>query len=242
MAGSISGIQEKQIKKKILIFGLEDTLIPGKIDHKVNMSSVYEILSNLKALEEKFYFHALLVSAYSEAVAMEKIKKFKLDQYFKPENIFTVTKAYIDSKEELDRTLYLKGIENDREFQDEFIKQVTIDNYASGNKVPKEQMLLIGHDLLLEGFYTLRYSQIDFALLKESLSYSRQKLGRMIKGVPYIRRKWPDIRDLILGKAKKPDYKFMESYVYSRLNEGLLGGTTIKAETIITKKPEAKAK
>ncbi|MFH0714797.1 MAG: hypothetical protein V1847_04010 [Candidatus Diapherotrites archaeon] len=45
-------MKPEELKKKVLIFGLEDVLVPGAIEKKVKMKDVYEILKNLKALEK----------------------------------------------------------------------------------------------------------------------------------------------------------------------------------------------
>ena len=46
-------ISEKQLKKRAVFFGLDDVLIPGCVDAKVNAKEVEKILRNLEAVQKK---------------------------------------------------------------------------------------------------------------------------------------------------------------------------------------------
>ena len=222
-----------ELKKKAIFLGLGDVLIPGDADKKVDEKKVKEILEKLQDLEKKNSITLFLITGLHEEVAVKKIKKSGIAKYFKKENIYYVTKDYIQQKHEIDRQRHLAQLDKDPEFNDRYFKQYIIKKIIDRGKIPKEEMLLIGHDIWTDAFYTMRFSGIDFALLKEGLSERGKKSSKIIKGLIYARRDWKNFHKLLLGRFKKPDYQFLENYIYSELKQQLFGdleGKIIKAK------------
>lgn len=228
--------KESEIRKKCLIFGLEDVLIPGKIEPDFKMKAVFAILKNLKTLEKKFpRFRFFAISGYSTDEAVKRIEQFGLKEFFPEGRLFTVNKAYLESKEEVDKTLYEQNIQKNPEFKDEYFKQVMIEEIAKKFNYEKEEMILIAHDIWTEGYYTKRYSRIDFAIIKSAQASNGEKKPEEIKKLVYINRAWGDVEKLIRADFPKPEYAFLEAFVLSKMKEKLFEGTNLGALSKIAK-------
>ncbi len=215
-------LPEKQLKKKIIFLGLENILTAGEVCKKVDRKAVEEILNNLQELEKEGLIKLILITGLQKEKALEKISKSDLGRFFKKENIYCVTREHINSKAEIDRKRHLFQLDKDPWFNDRFFKQHVIKKFIEKG-LPKEEMLLIGHDIWTDAFYTARFSGIDFALVKEALSERGNKSKKIIKGLLYIKRDWKDLRKLLFGKFKRPDCRLLESYIYSELKQQLFG-------------------
>ncbi len=231
-------IPEQQLKKHAVVFCLDNVLIPGEIAQKINKNAVEEILNNLHEMETRYKnFHVFVVSGAKTGEAKNIIAENGLNPYFNGANIFGVTQEYVDSKEPIDKERYEIELQKNPRFRDEFFKQYAIDREIVEKRgIPRESILLICHDLLTDAFYTLRFSQVDFALVKDALSYRHLPIKEVIKGLAYLNMSWKDFRKLLLGKSRKGDTKFLESYVYSRLQKDVIGGFGIDVKTIELKK------
>ena len=131
----------EQLKKKGIIFGLEDVLVPGKIDSAVSMDDVQQILSELSALEKKFEtkgFHLFLITGLPEKIALQKIQENQLGEFFKVGHIFFVNESYVNAKSEVDKALYDQHLEKDPAFKDEYFKQVIIEKIAKTEGLSNE--------------------------------------------------------------------------------------------------------
>ncbi len=233
-------IPEQQLKKHALVFCLDNVLISGDIAQKISKNAIEEILNNLHEMELRYKnFHVFVVSGADEKYIGETLAANALSDYFQKENILYVTQSYIDSKEPIDKERYYIELKKNPAFRDEFFKQYAIDREIIEKRgIPRENILLICHDLLTDAFYTLRFSQVDFALVKDALSYRHLPIKEVIKGLVYLNMNWRDFKKLLLGKSRKGDTKFLESYVYSRLQKDVIGGFGIDVKTIELKKKQ----
>jgi len=233
MAGIKSGAQ---LAKKCLIFGLEDVLIPGKLDKNVKMKNVFSILKKLKGLEEKFpKFRFFAITGYSANEAFKRLEQFKLGEYFPEGRVYYVNQKYLSGREDIDRQLYEKKISENPEFKDEYFKQVIIEEIEAQYNYSKEEMVLVGHDLWTEGYYTMRFSKIDFALIRSAHSSLGERKPDEIKGINYIERNWADIERLLKAELPKPDYAMLDKFVINKMKEKLFEGTKMGALSKIAK-------
>lgn len=225
----IAGLDTQKLEKKCLILGLEDVLVPGKVEKKVNGKEVKEILSNLEKLEKAVPdFHFFISSGHSEQNALDLMKKNGLEKWFSKERCFFVTPEYVEEKEDVDKNLYKKYVEKDPLFKDEFIKQKVVEKLIEKYHFSKEQMVLVGHDLWFAAFYTTRFSGIDFALIKSAFSVRHEKESALVKGLVYISRTWSDIRKLLSGGFPKAEYAFLNAHIQSLLQKELLSRETME--------------
>ncbi|MDO8627633.1 MAG: hypothetical protein Q7K42_04160, partial [Candidatus Diapherotrites archaeon] len=191
-------LMHEDLKKKVIIFGFEDILVPGTVQSQVDQNSVREILSNLKELEKKFSdFHLVLVSGLQKKLFDEKILEFGLLDYFKPENVFNVTPEYIKTKSKDDKFVYNKNLSKDPRFKDEYFKQIIINELKIKFSCSLEEMVFVCHDVWSEAYYTCRYGKIDIALIKSSLSKLGEQFEMQIPGLIYIDLAWTDVEKIL---------------------------------------------
>lgn len=220
--------KESCLAKKCLVFGFEDVLVPGSIEKDLKLNDVLEILKNLKKLEEKFpRFRFFAITGYSADEALKRLEKYGLKEFFPEGRLFFVNKEYLAGREEIDRKLYEQNLKKNPEFKDEYFKQVVIEEIQKKFDYKPEEMVFVGHDLWTEGYYTLRFSKIDFALIRSAHSSLGEKKAGEIKNLIYIERDWKDIEKLVKGEFPKPDYALLEKFVLNKMKEKLFEGTQL---------------
>ena len=221
---------ESELRKKCVIFGLEDVLVPGKLEENVDLEAVFGILQNLKGLEERFArFRFFVVSGYSIAEGNKRLEQHGLKKFVQEDRVFFVNQEYLEGREEVDKKLYEKNIAQNPEFKDEYFKQKVIEDIAAKFDYAKEDMVLIGHDVWTEGYYTFRFSQIEFALIRSAHASLGEKKEDEIKNLTYINRTWEDIVKLIKGEFPKPDYALLQKFFLDKMGEKLFEGTKVGA-------------
>ena len=221
-------ITDKNARKKKLFFVLADVLIPGPANPKLSRAKVKKLLSFLKKLQDKGIVELFLVTGFSGEKAKPLIEKSGLEKFFKKENIFFVTKKYIDSKEEIDRQRHLASLGSDQNFVDEFFKQSLLMDFFESGKILADETMLIGHDILVDAFYSARFSKVDFVLVRESLSERNKPMPAEIKGLNYVKLNESDFRKLIQGKFPANDTRFLENYVLNKMKLELFRSTEIE--------------
>ncbi len=229
-------LSHEQLKKKVLVFGLEDVLVPGAVEKKVKKKDVDEILKQLKALAKKYEdFHYYLITGLPEAEAKKRIAKHKLEKYFDDAHSFSVNKPYLDSKTEVDRQLYDDHLAKNPLFKDEYFKQQTIESIVRSLGVSKEEVQLIGNDVWTEGFYTRRFSGVEFALIRSALAARGEPLKEPVVKLVYMDRKWKDVEALIRGALPKADYTALDKFVNDTMREKLFEGTQMQGISRLAK-------
>ncbi|HLC93139.1 MAG TPA: hypothetical protein VJH23_05535 [archaeon] len=212
----------KNIKKRSIFFVPEDVLFSGDVNKSVSREKVDLVLSFLKDLKSQGLIELFLISGREKSRAESEIAATGLEKFFRKENIFMLTDSYIASKEETDRERYISNLQKDPFFVDEFFKQrVLMDLIASGG-ILREEAVLVGHDLWLDGFYTSRFSGVDFVLVREGFSERNVPSSEIPKWVHCIDFTIDDFKSLIFGKIQKQDAKMLESYIFRKLSRELV--------------------
>jgi len=226
---------ESDLRKKCLIFGLEDVLIPGLVEKDLKMKVVFGILKNLKKLEERFpRFRFFAITGLSAFEAGKRIEKYNLRDFFPEDRIFFVNQAYLESRQDIDKRIYEQNIKKNPEFKDEYFKQVIIEEIERKYDYGKEEMVLVCNDSWTEGYYTTLFSKIDFAIIRSAHSNLGEKKSEEIKNLTYINRAWGDIEKLIKGEFPKANYAVLEKFVMDKMKEKLFEGTNLGALTKIS--------
>jgi hypothetical protein len=225
----IAGLETKELVKTALFLGIEDVLVSGKIDSKVNSKAVKEILKNLSLLEKKAPgFRFFILTGYNKKIGSELLKKNGLDSFCSEGRCFFVNPDYLASKEKVDREIYERELEKDPLFKDEYFKQIMVNQLSEKMGIAKEKMVMIGHDFFFGAFYTNRFSGIDFALIKSAVSMRGQKYAEpLVKGLTYINRTWPDVRKLLAGKFPPADFVPLKNRIQSLLAKELVSSQTM---------------
>lgn len=237
----LCGFNGQNLKKKILVFDLEDILISGQIAKNIDKKKVFDVLEKLSALEKNVpAFRLFLVSGYSKKEGMKKLAENNLLRFFKPGHVFFPEKGYLNSMAEVDKARYSQRLAKDPLFQDEYFKQVVLEKISKDFQFEKSRMVFIGHDLLTEAFYSQRFSKVDVALVKEALSLRHQKTKNLVKGLIYLNFSWADFKKLLLGKKPAPDYSFLKRFIENYLQREIIGGMQINASALLMKKQQQK--
>lgn len=213
--------------KKMVVFSLEDVLVPGPNDPNVNPKQVKSLLKSAQSYAQKQGVILVVISGYTEKVAREKMNEFGLNAYFSPENVFAVHPSYLAKMSEVDRSLYEAKCQDNLQCKDEYFRQVKLLELMEERYIAPENVLLVGHDYWFDGFYTRRFSKVDVVFIESALSSRGKKPEEKIEGLWYASRKWAPIKKIIEGKASKPNYNFLDTYVNITMTSELFGGKGI---------------
>ncbi len=220
-------ISAGNVKKKIFFFSLEGVLMPGNTGQRISLRKAASLLSFMASLEKQGLIQIFLVVGLQEEKAREKISASGTAKFFSPERIFFVTKEYIDSKGEIDRARHVASLESDPWFADEFFKQHILMQLIASGKILREETVLVGHDLWFDAFYTSRFSGVDFALIKESLSERNSPVSEKIQWLNCVRLSRKDFEKIILGKSGQNNVKLLEARVFEAMGKELLKGVDL---------------
>lgn len=137
-----------------------------------------EFLKELFNLKEKGIEFFLILGKYEKDI---DLKDFK--EYFKKENIFYISKKYLESLSELDQKLKQEKYKTQKkEYYDEYYK---IFFFQKECLFDQSEILYIGHDIWTDAYYLSNFTSVDFVLLKDILTNNADK-------------KIPDIKDLYI--------------------------------------------
>ncbi len=227
---SVDGISWQDLKKKCIAFDLEDVLAIGAISGEIMQAKALELLEKLSLLEKNVpVFKLALVSGYSAEEGWKKLNAAGVQKFFRPENIFFAEKEYVDSMGEIDRKRHLENIGKNPLFQDDYFKQKALAKLVEAERLEKNEIVFVGHDLLTDAYYSQRFSCIHAALIKNALSLRHAKSKIIVKGLTYLALDWKDFKKLLLGKKPEPDYSFLKRFIENYLSQELVGGTALAA-------------
>ena len=216
---------KETLAKSIAVFLLEDVLFPGVVNSTVDKENTKKVLKQMKKFAKthpEFKWYG--VSGLKTQVCLEKIREFELEEFFPGEKVLAVNDAFINKMEEVDRGLYEKKCENDRECKDEYYRQVALQELMQKENVTAEKVLLVGHDYWFDGFYTRRFSKVDTAFVQASLSSKGHLAQERVQGLWYIDFSWNDIQSILEGKTSAPEYKYLDTFIVTSISKELFGG------------------
>jgi len=217
-------IPKKSIKKTSIFLLLQNVLVPGSILKSVPKETA-KAMEFLQKLQKDGLVELFLIVGQLKEPGSKVLEKSSFARAFSEKNIFFVTQDYINSKEPFDKERHLASLEKDPGFIDEFFKQKVILDLIEKGRVKRESSVLIAHDMWLDGFYTSRFSKIDFVLLKESLSEKNVPVTENIRWLNVISFTEKDLVNVILSKLPAPDLALLETRIFNRMNRELLSGT-----------------
>ncbi len=227
MAG-LEGLEAKNLKKTVLVFGFDDILVPGRVLSAIDSKKIIQILENLQKLSEKTgLVKVFVVSGYTKEIMDQKLSESGLSKFFPESHILYVNQEYLDSKEPMDREIYDQQKQKDPLFKDEYFKQKMLDKLSIDLNVPKSSMVFIGHDVWFDAFYSQRFSKVDFVLVKDALANQNQKFERIIKGLNYIHMDWDEIRKILLGKLPEAELDQLKNFIQFQLQAKLVSPQTM---------------
>ncbi len=219
--------------KKLCFVEMEGILISDK-SYSANEKKVKSFLKELNKFCDSKKIRLILLSGFHKDVAEKKFSESFLPKYFKQKNFFFVNEEYISSKQDTDEKIHRDSLKKDPEYNDGYFKQTIIQKICKDEKVTEKDALLLCDDIWIDGYYTTRFSKIDFALFEENLC-DRGKTCDRISGLAYFSLKFISVKNLLLD-FPTVDFSVLDRYVFNKMKDVLLGNTDFSA--IIKKKME----
>ncbi|MDD3086119.1 MAG: hypothetical protein WC290_02660 [archaeon] len=161
-----------------------------------------------------------LVCGYYEGVAKKKFLDNGFNSFFDETHFVFVDDYYINNKKEEDKNLHLDNLKKDSEFNDSFFKQVLIQRILREKNLVESDALLLCNDIWVDGYYTTRFSKIDFALFKNNLTDRGNKV-ELINGLVYFDLDFSSVRGLLIDFPKL-DFSSLDKYVFEVMKSVLV--------------------
>jgi hypothetical protein len=205
--------------KKAVFIEMEGVLIPFN-DFVPIEKKTERFVENLCEYCKKNKIELFLISGYHKDVAVQKFSHSFLKKHFLENQLKFVQEEYIENKQEADKELHLKKLENDPEFNDSYFKQVFMKKFIEKNNLLPEDVLLLSDDVWVDGFYTIKFSGVDFAIFEENITERGNKTER-IPGLVYFNLDFESVKVLI-NDFPEMDTSNLEKFVFKKMSEVLM--------------------
>jgi hypothetical protein len=206
--------------KKLCFIEMEGVL-SSKDKYISDSKKVSSFLTELTKFCKSNKVELYLVSAYHEPVAKNKFLENKFDKFFDEGHFLCVSEEYISSKPEADKKLHKDNLEKDKGYLDNYHKQVVIMNLLKEKDLHPKDALLLSDDVWVDGYYTNRFSKIDFAIFEENV-VDRGNLIERISGLAYFNLDFATVKLLIENFPPTSDVA-LEKYVFDVMKKVLVG-------------------
>jgi len=203
------------------------------LSHKHYTADDKKIVRFVEALTDfckKHKIEVYLISGFHENVALKKLEESYLKSFFNKENFLRVDEKYISSKSAPDQKLHRDGLAKDPEYNDTYFKQVAIQNLLQKKKLFPKDALLLSEDLWVDGYYTTRFSKVDFAIFEENIS-ERGKPADPLSGLAYFSTEVESVKRL-LEKFPSVSFVSLEKFVFESMKKALIGDEKAFAQKI----------
>ena len=192
-------------------------------DYSVDKENATKFAKKLSAYCNKNKIELFLISGLHEKVALKKYKTSFIKDIIKKENFFFVDEKYISNKSELDEKLHRENLEKDIGFEDSFFKQIIISKIVEEKKLAPYDILLLCNDVWVDGYYTMKFSKVDFALFENNLKDRSNPVER-INGLAYFNFDFKTVKTL-LDDFPVIDYSSLDKFVFETMKKVLLKET-----------------
>lgn len=197
--------------KKVCFLEFEG-LLESEKDYVVESEKAKLFVKGLSDFCLKNNIELFLISGLHENVAVEYFENSFVKNFFVKENFFFVDEDYISSKNENDEKLHRNNLEKDSSFNDSFFKQTIISKILIEKNLQKEDAILFCNDVWVDGYYTMRFSKIDFAIFENNIVDRGKKIEKIL-GLIYFNFNFSSVKKL-LEDFPVVDYSFLEKYVF----------------------------
>ena len=168
-----------------------------------------------KVLDLKDIDLFLIIGKYKEDV---DFKEF--EQFIKTENIFTISKKYLDSLTEMDKNIKTEKYEKYKNnYYDEYYKIFFFKEECLFNQV---EILYLGHDIWTDGYYLSNFTSVDFVLFKDILTNNNNQNVPEIKDLYLIDLSLSQIEEHLFSD-KHYNYLPLNNYVKKELYSQIFG-------------------
>lgn len=183
-------------------------------------SKVNSFLDKLTGFCNEKGVELFLVSGHHESIAKKKLIEGEFHNFFDKNHFIFVDEDYINKKQEDDKKLHLDNLKKDPEFNDSFFKQVFIQKILKEKNLGVSDALLLCNDVWVDGYYTTRFSKIDFALFKDNLTDRGNRVD-LINGLVYFELDFNSVNNLLI-KFPKTDFSSLDKYVFKVMKKVLV--------------------
>ncbi len=211
--------------------GVLSSIAHYKADEKKASVFLKELTKFCKSNKIELY----LVSGYHEPVALEKFSENKFNEFFDKKHFLYVSEDYISKKADADKELHKKNLEKDKNFLDNYHKQVVILDLLKEKDLHPKDVLLLSDDIWVDGYYTNRFSKIDFAIFEGNV-VDRGKVVERINGLAYFSLDFSSVK-ILLESFPTTNMAALDKYVFEIMKAALVGDN-IKdiAKAVISKR------
>jgi hypothetical protein len=196
---------------------LDDNEYKADIEKTKDFSE--KLINYFKENNIEFY----LLSGHHEKIAKEKFENSYLKDLIPIERFIFVDDNYIQKKEEQDKQMHLENLEKDENYKDSYFKQVFIQEQLLKKNIDKKNAVLLCKDIWVDGYYTSRFSKIDFALFKNNLLNKGVKT-QLVSGLIYYDLDIFQVKELIENFPVIQTYQ-LEKIVNEEIRKKLLENT-----------------
>lgn len=190
-------------------------------DYSPDAKKVADFLTKLTSFSKKNKIELYLLSAYHESVAKPIYSEAKLSKFFDKEHCLFVHDDYIQSKAEVDKKIHLDNLAKDKNYGDTYAKQVLISELLNKKDMSMGDALLLADDVWVDGYYSIRFSKIDFAIFENNI-LDRGKPIQRFSGLAYFNFDFDSVKQLI-ENFPVVNTAALEKYVFEVMKAALVG-------------------
>ncbi len=205
--------------KRVCFVEMEGILIEYK-GYVPDKKRIEKFSKELTSFCKKEKIDLYLLSGLHKKVATKKFESSILKKYFSKEKFLFVDNKYIEGKEDVDEQRHHSALEKDSEFEDSYFKQVAINKIMEKDKVLPSDILLLCNDVWVDGYYTVRFSKVDFAIFNENL-LERGNPIEYISGLAYFSLDFKSVK-ILLKKFPELDLNPLNKFIFDTMQKILL--------------------
>lgn len=206
--------------KRVCFVVLEGLLVDYK-SYVADDSKVKDFMKNLHSFCKESNIEVYLVSGHHESVAKQKMMEKEFHKFVDSNHFVFVDELYIESKGYEDKKIHRDNLKKDVEFNDSFFKQVLIQRVLKEKDLNEKDALLLCNDIWVDGYYTTRFSKIDFALFENNLTDRGNKVER-VNGLAYFNFDFDSVKQLLID-FPCVNFISLDKYVFEVMKTVLVG-------------------
>jgi len=206
--------------KKLCFIEMEGVLSPY-LAYEPNGRRVRSFLEDLVNYCREHKIELFLISGHHENVAKKKMCDNSFHDFFDENHFLCVNDSYISKKGESDQKLHKDNLAKDPGFNDSYFKQVIIQDILKQKNLLPKDALLLSDDIWVDGYYTTRFSKIDFAIFEGNV-LDRGKPVERINGLAYFSLDIDSVKQL-LEKFPLTNNSSLDRHVFESMKKVLVG-------------------
>ena len=210
--------------KRVCFIEMEGVL-KSHNNYSAEEKKVSEFVKKLSTFCKTKKIDLYLLSGYHEVVAKQEFKESGLVKYFDKKHFLFVDDAYISQKADPDEKIHRDSLDKDPEFVDSYFKQVVINKFKDEKSFEQKDVLLLCNDIWVDGYYTTRFSKVDFALFEENI-LERGVSAERISGLAYFSLDFNSVK-ILLTSFPEVNFKNLDKFVFETMKKVIMGSVDL---------------